>query len=430
VTLNLGVRYDYQTATPQTKDAFAPRMGIAYDPTGSGKTVIRAGGGKSYQLQGLGAIAVFQTNGVISPAPTFTTGPALSPAPSATGVIPTHPCLQPTGVNGVAFISPACRALLNAERDKVAAGGYINTNNPTLDGDRRLPYTWAYSAGVKRQLVGNLAVSVDYVGNVGRDQTTLLDINVGPTNPATGRITRLGAAGFDPGGTLIPQANARNANFLRVVQYFTDERFNTDYNSLEVALEKRQSNRWSGRLAYTLAYGNDVGAITDDLNPRADYGRSSVDNRHALAASANIDVWRGLGAGFVFRAYSGYPINETIGADVNGNDANNDRPVKGVHDVGAFAVRGPILSPVDATGRAIRNGIEGEKQVLLDGRFQYIQRIQQRYQAGIFLEVYNLLNQNNFGNPTGTRSNANFRDRISTTVGAARSMQIGFRLTF
>ena len=29
LTLNLGVRYDYQTLTPQTKDAFAPRLGFA-----------------------------------------------------------------------------------------------------------------------------------------------------------------------------------------------------------------------------------------------------------------------------------------------------------------------------------------------------------------------------------------------------------------
>ena len=51
--------------------------------------------------------------------------------------------------------------------------------------------------------------------------------------------------------------------------------------------------------------------------------------------SANVDVWRGLGAGFVFRYYSGYPINETIGSDsisfpgTNGDGDANDRPVQG-----------------------------------------------------------------------------------------------------
>ena len=223
---------------------------------------------------------------------------------------------------------------------------------------------------------------------------------------------------------LIPAA-ARAATFRRVLQYFTDERFDTDDNSLEVALEKRHSDRWSSRVAYTLAYANAVSSITDNLDPRADYGRSSLDNRHAFALSANVDVWRGFGAGFVFRAYSGRPVNETIGTDVNGDDVNNDRPVTGVHDLTM-----PILSPVDASGRAIPFGIDGENQVLLDGRFQYIWRVRQRYQAGLFLEVYNLTNQNNFLSPTGVRTSANFRDRVSTGVGAPRSMQLGFRLTF
>ena len=39
VTLNLGIRYDYQELVPNTKNAIAPRLGFAYDPTGSGKTL-------------------------------------------------------------------------------------------------------------------------------------------------------------------------------------------------------------------------------------------------------------------------------------------------------------------------------------------------------------------------------------------------------
>ena len=65
-------------------------------------------------------------------------------------------------------------------------------------------------------------------------------------------------------------------------------------------------------------------------SPPRDYGACLRDNRHAFASSANVEVWRGLGAGISFRAYSGYPINETIGSDVNGDGINNDRPVRGV----------------------------------------------------------------------------------------------------
>ena len=105
---------------------------------------------------------------------------------------------------------------------------------------------------------------------------------------------RLGPAVFDPNGELIP-AQARNTTFLQVLQYQTLDALNTDYNALEVALEKRYSNRWSGRVSYTLAKANDVGAITFDTNPRGDYGRTSFDNRHAFAMTANTEIWKGLG---------------------------------------------------------------------------------------------------------------------------------------
>ena len=48
LTLNLGVRYDWQDATPNTKDAFGPRVGVAYDLLGDGKTLVRGGFGKVY----------------------------------------------------------------------------------------------------------------------------------------------------------------------------------------------------------------------------------------------------------------------------------------------------------------------------------------------------------------------------------------------
>ena len=218
-------------------------------------------------------------------------------------MIPTDPfnsgCLQsPVESNGLALIGPACRAYLTTRRDQVNAGGFVN-NQPTVDGDRRMPYLWAFSGGVKRELTPSLAVSIDYAGNVGRDQVQIVDINEGPPN-ALGRITRLGVSGFDPNGEIIPP-EARSTNFIRVLQYQSRSEFNTDYHALEMALEKRLSNRWSGRVSYTLARARDVGAIWYDTDLRADYGRTAFDNRHAIAMAGNADVWRGLGAGFVFR---------------------------------------------------------------------------------------------------------------------------------
>jgi hypothetical protein len=330
-------------------------------------------------------------------------------------------------------IGPACRSYLTNLRNQVNAGGFINTE-PTVDGDRRLGYLWSFSFGVKREVMPNLAVSADYVGNRGRNQTGLIDINEGPPGP-TGIVTRPGVNVFDPTGELIPP-EARNATYQRVLQYQTLDSLNSDYDSMELALEKRYSDRWSGRFAYTLARARDVasgaatgGALTvgkrfsNDLHPREDYARTNFDNRHAVAFGFNVAPWRGLGAGAVFRYYSGYPINEIIGTDVNGDRDNFDRPVRGVHDLAR-----PILSPVDGNGRAVRNGIDGEKQVLLDLRFQYIFDMPRSQTVGFFWEIYNATNQINYQNPTGNRQSSQFM--IPVVAGDMRTMQLGLRYTF
>jgi outer membrane receptor protein involved in Fe transport len=419
VTFNLGVRYDYQDLTPLTKNAFAPRVGVAVDATGSGRTVVRGGFGKFYEYQPISTIATLLQDQVISQAYIFDTGEDES---ADEGMVPSHVCLQPSNNAGRAVMSPACRALLGNVRSQVNAGGFVNTD-PTIDGDRRLGYLWGFSAGIEQQLGNDLAVAADYVGNRGRDQTGLIDIN----EPING--VRPGVDVFDPSGALVP-AQARDAMFRQFLQFQTRDDFNSDYNALELSVEKRRSDRWSGRMAYTLARSRDVGTggvnarrVVDDHNPRADYGRSNFDNRHAIAFAANLDIWKGLGAGLVGRYYTGSPINETVGSDVNDDLDNNDRPIRGIHDAAM-----PIVSPVDASGRAVRNGIDGEKQFIIDARAQYLWRVATRQQVGLFLEIYNLTDEVNFGNPTGNRRSRNFL--VPVAANTPRTLQLGVRYSF
>ena len=444
LTLNLGLRYDWQDAVPETKDAFGPRIGFAYNVGGGDRTVIRGGAGKVYQFQQTAVLVTLARGTVIAPQVTYDTGQVASPA--VTGVLPSGTtadrtaCLQPAAGSkaGVAVIGPACRTFLEGMRSQVLAGGFVNTTTtgPLVDGDRRLAYTWNFSIGAKREVMRDTAVSVDYVGNRGYDNTAPIDINEGPLT-AAGRITRLGAAAFDPNSALV-NGSARTAAFQGFYQFQTLDALNSDFDSLELGLEKRYSNRWAGRVSYTLARCRDVvntpvtapaatgggaaASLTDDRDPRRDYGYCQRDNRHAFASSANVEIWRGLGAGMVFRAYSGNPINETIGSDVNGDGINNDRPMRGRDD----ATR-PIVSSVDALGVAVRNGIEGPNKVGLDARAQYIWRVQ-RFQAGLFLEIYNLTDHVNYGNPTGARNSSVFLVPIVTDD--PRTAQLGFRLTF
>ena len=102
------------------------------------------------------------------------------------------------------MISPDCRAMLVDVRNRNAAGQLFN-DIPTLRGNPGLGYLWSWSGGVERQVGANMAFTVDYVGNIGRDQTGLIDINEGPLN-ASGSVTRLGVDVFDSTGELIPAA--------------------------------------------------------------------------------------------------------------------------------------------------------------------------------------------------------------------------------
>src|SRR5688572_26248638 len=431
LTLNLGLRWDYQTLTPNTKDALGPRVGFAWDPAGNARTVIRGGFGKNYETENLILKTTLIEAAVVANSFIFQTDEDLA---ALQGRIPSNPCLQPSmGRPGIAVIGPACRTQLAEIRRGVLAREFINTE-PTLDNpDRVLSYVWSFSVGVKHELIRDLAVSADYVGNRGRDITSLIDINEPRVLP-NGSRGRPGVSVFDPTGTLIP-ANARGANFQRVLQFQNLDAFNTDHDSLELALDKRYSNRWSGRLAYTLAYSNDVQAATqggfnlslkrfsDDLDPRSDYGRAAFDNRHALVTSTYVNAWRGLGFGAVYKFYSGLPINETVGTDVNGDRDNVDRPVKGIHD----ATR-PIMSEVDALGRAIRNGIDGPNIMQLDARAQYMFTLGNQRSLGLFWEIYNLTNRVNYARPTGNRRSSNFL--VPTAADSPRTMQLGVRYDF
>ena len=88
----------------------------------------------------------------------------------------------------------------------------------------------------------------------------------------------------------------------------------------------------------------------------------------------------------------------------------------------------PIVSPLDASGMAIRNGIEGTDKLLLDLRLQYVHRIREEQTLGFFWEIYNVTNRVNFDNPIGNRRSTDFLKSI--VADEPRSMQLGLRYTF
>jgi hypothetical protein len=71
VTATIGLRYEYQSITNSRKN-LGPRLGLAWDVGGSGRTIVRAGGGIFYDQQFLYVTRRFYTSGANAPTQSFT----------------------------------------------------------------------------------------------------------------------------------------------------------------------------------------------------------------------------------------------------------------------------------------------------------------------------------------------------------------------
>ena len=313
------------------------------------------------------------------------------------------------------------------------AGEFINTE-PTLDNpDRALSYVWSFSVGVKHELFSDLAVSADYVGNRGRDITSLIDINEPRLLPNGSRVVRASACSTRTAPSFQRMRAAPISSACCSFRIWTRSTPTTTRSSSPSTSGTPTAGADGSPTPWP--YSNDVQAATqggfnlslkrfsDDLDPRSDYGRAAFDNRHALVTSTYVTAWRGLGFGAVYKFYSGLPINETVGTDVNADRDNVDRPVKGIHD----ATR-PIESEVDASGRAIRNGIDGPNIMQLDARAQYMFTLGNQRGLGLFWEIYNATNRANYARPSGNRRSSNFL--VPTAADSPRTMQLGVRYDF
>ena len=418
LTLNLGLRWDAQGIVPGSRNDFAPRAGIAYDLKGDGRTVVRAGFGRFSEYTRSALDIFLQQRGVI------TQFPSLAVSDPNSAVLNPNVTTDSAGNLGIAELSPAGQEELRDLRDAILAGTTFSTEPWVDDPNRQMPYMWSWSAGVAHEIMPDLAVSVDYVGNVTRDQLGIIDIN----EPLVfgNASSRPGVDVFDPTGELVPP-EARGVNYRRVLQYQTGPQFDGDYKSLQIGVTKRFSNRFSLRNAYTLQKTNYVGLsypenrrVWLDNDPRADYGRFEIDRRHVLSMSGTWNAWRGLSLAAIFSASSATPINEITGSDDNGDRDRNDRPIEG-------AASG-IVSDTDGQGRALKNGIDADRLVELNLSVRYNFDFAQGIGLGLYWDGYNITNNENLRNATGNRSSSTFL--VPTSANFPRQMQFGLRFTF
>jgi len=226
---------------------FAPRVGIAYQI--NNKTVIRSGFGIFYNstfMQELNDLRKFWP---------YLPQQELSPN---RGVLPDLSITDP----GPPFTSTQ------------AIGGWPQEPN------NRSPYSQQWNLFIERQLMADMTFSIGYVGSSNKKQigytgwNNALEPGPGPVGPR--RL--LAASGF--------MGNMDGGKNI----------FNSEYNSLEVKMNKRFSHGLQFLANYT--YGNCMtdqsslaeGQYMDIFNRRLDWGRCTFDIRHAFKAGYVYDL--------------------------------------------------------------------------------------------------------------------------------------------
>ncbi len=407
LTINGGVRYDHWTGSvgpdeltggywfsPQmypkasvvSLNNFAPRIGLAFDPTGSRKWAIHASYGRYYDR--IDAVTISFARQIAAGAVTYNwtntcaAGVKFNPA-----TFPTEPaCLSP-GFPPV--FAPGEVGSVVSDTRPVAPG--------TIDPNLKMPYTDSYNAGVQRDLGHGYSLSVSALFKAGRDYWSEVN-NADPfpsaynavtvTNPLTSQpmvIYALKTAYL----ALPPQLELTNPTYLG--------RLYTDYNGLEVVMRRPLTHHFMAQVSYDLgrSYGN-IGTLFFDhqsspyLNPNslvnAD-GDQELDRRHIGQFIGLYQLPWGLTLSGHFQLLSGMPLTTTLsgGAGVDGAA------------YGRFtAAQYPLITsaafldvPVQPQG-TLRTGWQNTLDLRIEKRF----KIREGIHLDIMADVFNVFNAN------------------------------------
>jgi hypothetical protein len=225
-----------------SKRNFAPRFGFAYDPFGTGKTVIRGGYGIYYEMG----------NGTETNAEGGEGNPPVSLGPSAYNLV------------GYSAIQP----INSPSQEPISPGGYT-----AIPLHQKWPSVQQFSLGIQHEFPGNNIMSVSYVGNLGRHLATARNINQVPLGG--GRVTIPSLAntvGCDSQGncniedSLIGPGGNSSVFFVpyRGFGWMTGKQ-NTavsNYNSLQISLRHDVGHGLTFQAAYTWAHSIDDSTST------------------------------------------------------------------------------------------------------------------------------------------------------------------------
>jgi len=395
-----------------TFNNFAPRLGVAYQLFPERGTVLRGGFGVFYDLG-----YTFAGSGL---------GPDAYPYGRFMGLV------------NVPLSSPLAGTLPPPASLEPPYGDLF-----VYERNYKLPYTLQYHLTVEQTFGSNNSVSLAYVGATGR---------------RLGRVERL---------------QNPNPNFTRISVVRNNA--TSDYHGLQTQFQRRLSRGLQALISYTFAKSLDIvsdesivnyQAPLGDLDSQRDRGPSAFDVRHQLSGAVSFDipppfesgvgraVFGGFGVDSIFRARSATPVNALTGADPFGFGFrtvtrpdlvagaplyDDDSAVAGGRRINSAAL---IAPPAGRQGTLGRNSLRGFPAWQIDLSLRRQFSFSERAKLQLRLDVFNLFNHPNFGNPSGILSAPDFG--VSTQmlgrslgglsplyqIGGPRSLQLSLKVLF
>ena len=432
-------------AMAPTRNNFAPRFGIAWDPFKKGTTSVRAGYGFYYDQL---SFSFFET-----------------------GLVGTNPPFQGTAnLTGVTLDNP------------LAGNPVVSLSVPTvagIDPEFKTPYVQSWSLDVQHQLNSKTLFTVGYFGSRGTHLTGLVDINnlppgyaisLGPTgcrtnnvNPPTFGPCQVAGQQFTTTAQELLLNQIRPYRGLGPVRML-QSRFVSNYHSLQITAQRRFSGSSQINFAYTWSKNltnsqNEFStAPQDSFRIDREYGRANLDRRHVLnvnyiyelpfykeqrgAAGKLLGGWQLSGITYYFTGL-GFTAT-TSGLDAAGigilsNTPSGFRPnvICDPNSGGArtfaqwfnTACFAQVPAGSNAPGNESRNVILGPPTTRFDATLAKSIKFSESKSVQLRWEVFNIFNHTNFTTlALASTTPATFG--TVTGVRDPRTMQLGAKFTF